>query len=418
MAMTVAEKILARAAGREAVAPGDQVDARPDFVLAYELRGFTDKFFRTLKELGIHQLVDAERFAIFIDHRVPSKLPSDEQLHVETRQWCQEHGVALYDRRGIGHQVAAEAGYAAPGALAVHFDGHISQLGTYGTLAFGLHSNLIEAFARERISMTVPRSILVQLSGTPRPGVMARDVFHHVLQVLGPSGCRSMVLELSGSSLDHFSDDALQTFTGLAMFTGALSAIIDPSRFTGDRHRPSPRATFAQVCSDPNANYAGRYHIDISKLQPLVALPPNPSNIHGLDTVLGLEVQAGYLGSCASGRLEDLRIAAQILSGRHVAPGFSLHIVPTSQAIMAAAASEGLLTHLIEAGAFVSSPSCDFCSGNIATMTSSQRAVSTGPLNVPGRMGASDSEIILCNPAIVAASAIEARIADPRKYLS
>jgi 3-isopropylmalate/(R)-2-methylmalate dehydratase large subunit len=128
-------------------------------------------------------------------------------------------------------------------------------------------------------------------------------------------------------------------------------------------------------------------------------------------------MNAGYLGSCASGRLEDLRIAAQILKGRRVKDGFSLHVIPTSQEIMARAAEEGLISTLVEAGAFASSPSCDYCFGRIAVLSSGQRAVSTGTLNVAGRMGNPDSEIYLCNAAVVAASAVEGQIADPRKYL-
>ena len=151
-------------------------------------------------------------------------------------------------------------------------------------------------------------------------------------------------------------------------------------------------------------------------LAPTVVLPPNPAGVAELANHTGLEVQSGYLGSCASGRLEDLRAAATILKGRRVAQEFQLHIVPTSQAIMAAAAKEGLLATLIEAGAFVTSSSCDYCYGRIATMAKGQRAVSTGTLNVRGRMGSPDSEIYLCNAAAVAASAIEGRIADPRPY--
>jgi 3-isopropylmalate/(R)-2-methylmalate dehydratase large subunit len=129
-------------------------------------------------------------------------------------------------------------------------------------------------------------------------------------------------------------------------------------------------------------------------------------------------VHTGYLGSCASGRLEDLRIAAEVLRGRRIQPGFQLHVVPTSKAIMAAAAREGLIEVLVEAGAFISSPSCDYCFGRIATMSDGQRAVSTGTLNTPGRMGSVDSEIYICNAAVVAASALEGRIADPRPYLA
>ena len=168
--------------------------------------------------------------------------------------------------------------------------------------------------------------------------------------------------------------------------------------------------------SDSDANYAAVHESNLNGRAPTVVLPPNPAGVAELANHTGLEVQSGYLGSCASGRLEDLRAAATILKGRRVAQEFQLHIVPTSQAIMAAAAKEGLLATLIEAGAFVTSSSCDYCYGRIATMAKGQRAVSTGTLNVRGRMGSPDSEIYLCNAAAVAASAIEGRIADPRPY--
>jgi len=155
----------------------------------------------------------------------------------------------------------------------------------------------------------------------------------------------------------------------------------------------------------------------VSQLAPIVVIPPSPANTRDLMDHVGTVVHTGYLGSCASGRLEDLRIAAQVLRGRHIAPGFQLHVVPTSQAIMAQAAREGLITTLVEAGAFISSPSCDYCFGKIATMSDGQRAVSTGTLNTPGRMGSVASEIYICNAAVVAASALAGCIADPRPYL-
>jgi 3-isopropylmalate/(R)-2-methylmalate dehydratase large subunit len=155
----------------------------------------------------------------------------------------------------------------------------------------------------------------------------------------------------------------------------------------------------------------------MSDLEPIVVLPPTPANTRDLSDYLGLEMHVGYLGSCASGRLEDIEIAARILEGRRVAPGFSLHVIPTSNEIMVAASKAGYIATLVEAGAYVSTSTCDFCFGRIATMTADQRAVSTGTLNVKGRMGSPDSEIYLCNAAVVAASAIEGRIADPRPYL-
>jgi 3-isopropylmalate/(R)-2-methylmalate dehydratase large subunit len=255
------------------------------------------------------------------------------------------------------------------------------------------------------------------LEGATPKGVMARDVFHYILLKLGPASCRFQVLELAGSGLDNISIEGLQTITGLAMFTGALTAIANPTARTLSQALPIARKQIEPLFSDADAGFAAVHTLDVTNLEPLVAAPPNPGKVRPLSEFAGTEVQAGYLGSCASGRLEDLRIAADVLRGRRVKPGFSLHVIPTSNAILAQAANEGILTTLVEAGAFVSSSSCDFCSGNIATITGKQRAVSTGPLNVPGRMGDPDGQIYLCNAAAVAAAAIDGCISDPRKFL-
>lgn len=363
-------------------------------------------------EFGIERVAEPERFALFIDHMVPANTPEEKELHIVTRTWCAENGVKLYEREGIGHQVAAEAGYAVPGGFVVHFDGHIAQLGAFGTLAIGIHTQLLEAFVRERIDFTVPQTTRVNLTGRLSPGVMARDVFHHLVRVLGPRSCRFQVLELGGPALADISLEGRQTITGLAMFTGALTAICNPDRLALDYARARVTGPFAPPLSDADATFAALHEVDLTDLAPVVVVPPNPAG------TADLADHAGYLGSCASGRLEDLRAAAAVLRGRRVAPGFQLHVVPTSQAIMAEAAREGLLTALIESGAFVTSSSCDYCYGCIATMSAGQRAVSTGALNVKGRMGSPDSEIYLCNAAAVAASAVEGRIADLRPYLA
>ena len=418
MGFTIAEKVLARVSGRPAVRAGEEVMAKPDFVVVYDFPGYTDVIFRQMKQdFGIEKISEPERYAIFIDHMVPVATPAEEQLHIQTREWCRDNEVALYERRGIGHQVSAELGYATPGAFVVHFDGHISQLGAFGTLAIGLRRNILEAFVRERVSLKVPETTRINLTGKLQPGVMARDVFHHIVRVLGPSSCRFQVMEVGGPALAGISIEGRQVICGLAMFTGAVTAVINPDELTLAYSAPRARAAVEPAYSDADATYAAVHDIDLSDLEPIIVIPPNPANTQNLVDHAGLAVQSGYLGSCASGRLEDLRIAAQILKGRRVADGFSLHVIPTSQEIMAQAADEGLIGTLVQAGAFTSSPSCDYCFGRIATMTAGQRAVSTGTLNVAGRMGSPDSEIYLCNAAAVAASAIEGRIADPRKYL-
>ncbi|MET1028971.1 MAG: aconitase family protein [Dongiaceae bacterium] len=417
MGSTISEKILARASGLAVVKAGDEILVKPDFVLAYDFPGYTDIYFKQMREeFGIEKVAEPERFGIFIDHMLPAISPQEEEFHISTRTWCCDNGVALFERRGIGHQVAAEVGFAVPGALVVHFDAHIAQLGTFGTLAFGIHRNMLEAFVRERIAFKVPATVRINLQGRLPAGVMARDLFHHLVRQLGPSSCRFQVMEFGGPGLDGLSTEGLQTITGLTMFTGAISAIVNPGGERLAYALKRARKQLEPVCSDEDADYSAIHDIDLSDLEPIVVVPPSPADTRPLADFAGLDVQSGYLGSCASGRLEDLRAAARVLTGRHVAPNFALHIVPTSQEIMAAAAKEGLIATLVDAGAFVSSPSCDYCYGRIATLSAGQRAVSTGTLNVRGRMGSPDAEIYLCNAAAVAASAVEGRIADPRPY--
>jgi len=417
MGSTITEKVLARVSGLPTVQPGDEISVKPDFVLMYDFPGYTDSYFRQMKEeFGIDKVGEPERFGVFIDHMLPTATPQEEEFHIATRRWCADNGVALFERRGIGHQVSAEVGFAVPGALVVHFDPHVAQLGTFGALGLGIHRNMLEAFVGDRISLKVPGTVRINLVGSLQPGVMARDLFHHLVGKLGPSSCRFQVMELGGTGLRGLSTEGLQTITGLSMFTGAISAIVNPDEERLAYALARARKAIEPVWSDEDATYSAVYEIDLTEVEPIVVVPPSPADTRPLREFAGLEVQNGYLGSCASGRLEDLRAAARVLAGGHIVPGFSLNVVPTSQDIMAAAAREGLISALVEAGAFVSSSSCDYCYGRIATMSAGQRAVSTGTLNVRGRMGSPDSEIYLCSAATVAASALEGRIADPRRY--
>lgn len=418
MGYTLAEKILARVSGQDSVSAGDEVLAKPDFVIAYDFPGYTDVIFKQMEEdFGIDKVAEPERYALFIDHMVPAATTQEEELHQLTRDWGARNNVPVYERKGIGHQVAAELGYATPGAFVVHFDGHISQLGTFGTLAIGVRRHLLEAFVKERIKFKVPETTRIDLTGTLQPGVTARDVFHHIVRVLGPRGCRGQVMELGGDTIDNMSLEGRQSINCLAMFTGAITALMNPDEKALAYMRDRARLDIDPLFSDADATYAARHEIDVSTLEPIVVVPPSPADTRDLSEVAGTEVQVGYLGSCASGRVEDLEIAADVLEGHRVKDGFQLNVIPTSKEIMEIAAERGIITRLINAGAFISSSSCDYCFGRMGVMRAGQRAVSTGTLNVRGRMGSPDSEIYIVNAAAVAAAAIEGRIADPRPYL-
>lgn len=418
MGYTIAEKILARVSEKETVCAGDEVLAKPDFVIAYDFPGYTDVIFKQMEEdFGIDKVAEPDRYALFIDHMVPATTTQEEEMHQLTRDWGAKNNVPVYERMGIGHQVAAELGYATPGAFVVHFDGHISQLGTFGALAIGVRRHLLEAFVKERIKFKVPETTRIDLTGTLQLGVTARDVFHHIVRVLGPRGCRGHVLELGGDTIDNMSLEGRQSITCLAMFTGAITAVINPDKKALAYIKDRARIVIDPLFSDPDAKYASRHEIDVSALEPIVVVPPSPADTRDISEVAGTEVHVGYLGSCASGRVEDLELAADVLEGHKVKAGFQLNVIPTSQEIMKIAAEKGIITRLINAGAFISSSSCDYCFGRIGVMRAGQRAVSTGTLNVRGRMGSPDSEIYIVNAAAVAAAAIEGRITDPRPYL-
>ena len=182
---TMTEKILARASGRTFVRPGDEVEARPDFVISYDFPGYTDVFFREAREeFGVEKVDRPERFVLFIDHMVPAATPKEEELHQVTRTWGAAQGVPVHERRGIGHQVSAELGYATPGAFVVHFDGHVSQLGAFGTYAFGARKGVLEAYVSPTLALTVPATVKIVITGTLQPGVMAVSYTHLTLPTI------------------------------------------------------------------------------------------------------------------------------------------------------------------------------------------------------------------------------------------
>lgn len=417
MAQTIAEKILSRVVGHQ-VRSGDEIAAKPDFVLVYPLPGFSERHMEGLRsDFGMERLSEPERFAMFIDHNIPSTSARMEAMNVAARKWCEEQGVAIFERRGIGHLVAAEQGYAVPGAFVVHFDGHVSQLGAFGTLAIGLHFNVLEAFVSPTVTIRVPETSRVEFTGKLNPGSTARDVLHHMVGLIGSGGARSHVLEFGGPGLKEMSVGDIQGMAAMAMFVGAVTAIADPSSDALAHSLPRARLALDPLYSDPGACYAATYNIDLCQIEPTIVLPPHPANTGLLSEHIGTPIDVGYIGSCASGRIEDLRAAASILKGRSVKPGFVLNVIPSSTDIMAQASREGLLETLIEAGAYTSSPTCSFCYGAVGQLLPGQRAMSTGTLNVPGRMGSPDAEIYMGSALSVAAAAIEGRVADPRKYI-
>lgn len=420
MGSTIAEKILARAGGLEKVTAGQNASFRPDYMIAYDYPGYTDVMFRQMRDdFAITKVKEPERYVLFIDHMTTRNDAAEEAQHAVTREWGQANGVAVHEGMGIGHQVAAELGYALPGKFLVHFDGHISGLGAFGALGWGVRKDLLEAWVSGGVYLDVPASTRFYLEGEFANGVDNRDLIHYIIATYGADACVHQVMEYAGPGAEAMSIGRRQGLCGMAMFTGAVSAIFNPDEKTLAYARQVARTEFEPVYSDADAVYAAKHQVDLSALAPQVVLPGSAksANTRPIGELAGTKLQHAYIGSCASGRIEDIRAAAEVMRGKQVAPGVLFNVVPTSQRIYEQAREEGLLDVLSEAGARVARASCDFCVGYASPLKPGDKCISTGVLNISGRMGSTEAEIYMASAYTVAASALAGEILDPREVI-
>jgi len=421
MGSTITEKILARAGGLEKVTPAQNAPFRPDYMIAYDYPGYTDVMFKQMADdFGIERVKEPERYVLFIDHMTTRNNDKEEAQHAVTREWARANGVEVHEGLGIGHQVAAELGYAMPGKFLVHFDGHISGLGAFGALGWGVRKDLLEAWVTGAVYLDVPASTQIHLDGTFARGVDNRDLIHHIIAAYGADSCAHQVIEYVGPGAEGMSIDRRQGLCAMAMFTGAVSAIFNPDEESLAYVEKVARTDYQPLYSDPDAAYSARHSVDLDALSPQVVLPGSAksANTRPVEELAGIELQHAYIGSCASGRIEEIRAAAEILKGKKVAPGVRFNVVPTSQKIYRQAQAEGLLDILSEAGARVAGASCDFCVGYASPLEPGDKCISTGVLNISGRMGSTDAEIYMGSAYTVAASALAGHIVDPREVMA
>jgi 3-isopropylmalate/(R)-2-methylmalate dehydratase large subunit len=416
---TAVQKIFDRASGT-LTETGASAVVRPDYILAYDFPGWADRMIETLtRDHGIEQLPDPERYVVFIDHLLTRGDETEAAAHRTVREWGERNGVAVYEDRGIGHQLTAEQGYVAPGRLLVHFDAHISSAGALGALGFGLHRQILDAWVTGQVALEVPATARVELRGTSAPGVDARDLLHHLIARVGAGGYIGQVIEFTGDGAARLPIDQRQGLCGMAMFSGAVSAIFTPDDLMIEYADAHARGDYTPVDSDPGCTYSSSLEISLAELEPHIVAPGSsrPSNTTTIGDVVGTAIDRGFIGSCASGRLEDLHAAAQVLRGKHVKPGFRLIVVPTTVHIREMAERDGTLDVLRDAGADIGKPTCDHCFGYADPLQAGETCISTGVLNVRGRMGSIDAQIYMASAATVAATALSGRISDPREQL-
>ncbi len=414
---TIAEKILSAHSGTDAHA-GDIVVADVDFVMGQD--GTSPLAIRALERMGVDGVFDPAKVALVIDHSAPSPLEGVSALHTVMREFGKRTGAKVYDIGcGVCHQLIPENGHVVPGDLMVGCDSHTCTYGALNVFSTGVGStDGAAAMASGKLWFKVPETMRVTYTGELKPGVFSKDLVLYLAGQIGADGATYMALEFDGPVIEALSVDARMTISNMAIEVGAKAGLMRADAKTlawyegRSERKPNP------VDPDPDARYAQEIVIDASEIGPQVAKPHSVDNVSPIEEVEGTPIQQGFLGTCTNGRLEDLAIAASILEGRRVHPDVRFIVAPASRRILLDAIEAGYVQTLVEAGAALVTPGCGPCVGTHNGVPSDgENVISTANRNFKGRMGNSNAFIYLGSPATVAASVIEGKITDPRKYL-
>jgi 3-isopropylmalate/(R)-2-methylmalate dehydratase large subunit len=420
MGMTITEKILARAAGKKKVVPGELVNAKIDIVMCHDVT--TPPAISMLQEKGIDKVFDPEKIVVTPDHFQPAKDIRSAELHKRLDAWARRHKIKHYyklGRAGVCHALLPEQGHIRPGEVIVGSDSHTCTYGAFAAFSTGIGStDAAAAIATGQLWFKVPASMKFVLNGSLGPGVYSKDVILAVIARIGVDGALYRAMEFVGPALAEMSMEARMTITNMAIEAGAKNGIIgfdDVTKQYLDEHLKE-KTCYAVYDSDSDAEYISTEEFDCSALEPMVALPHLPSGGVPIGECAGKEMDQAYIGSCTNGRIEDLRIAADILDGKQVA--IRTIVVPSTPEIWKQAKDEGLFDIFYDAGCVIAAPTCGACLGGfMGVLAAGEKCISTTNRNFVGRMGHPKSEVYLASPATAAASAVEGKITDPRKYL-
>lgn len=414
---TISEKILGSHSGTAAKA-GDMVVAELDFMMAQD--GTAPLAIRSYEGMKGGAPAHPERVALCIDHNAPSPLRSVSELHSLMRRFATRHGLELNDvGEGVCHQVMLDKAHVVPGSLVIGADSHTCTYGAVNAFATGVGStDMAAGMLSGALWFRVPETIKVTVSGKLGVGVSAKDIALMMVGDITADGATYMALEIGGETISALELDERLTICNLAVEMGAKAGLMEADDKTHAFFKGRTAIPFETVSPDADAEYAREVSYDVSALEPQVARPHQVDNVCAVGEVEGEPVAEGLIGTCTNGRLADLRAAAKILKGRNVASGVRLIVAPASREVMLDALREGLIEVLIEAGAAVMCPGCASCVGTHQGVPGDgESVISTANRNFKGRMGNPEAYIFLASPATVAASSIEGKITDPRKYL-
>jgi len=420
MQQSVAQKIIARAAGRDSVEPGEYVFVTPGFTVCQEISWPARK--AIMQRAGATTVARPQKTAFVVDHTTAAGMGTGyHQAHKEMKEFAQANGAHFFGAgSGLRHLVMVENGFARPGALVFSDEPNIANIGVVGALNIAISSEVVVTQIAEQNWMMVPRPARVRLTGRLRPGVTARDFVQVLIRDFAAGDTLSQTcIEYEGPAIADLSLDERQSILACTYHSGADTALmpVDEKALAWLKDR-APDGDYTIFTADPDTAWVHTAEYDLSNLTPMVTVPPELHNAVPVDQVAGKKIHQAAIGSCASSRLYDLRVAASILKGRRVASDITFYITPGSREIYAAAAREGLLEIFMEAGATVLAPGCTTCWGYQGVLNAGEVQISTHQMNYRGRNGSRDSFSFLSSPYVVAASAVTGVITDPREFLS
>jgi 3-isopropylmalate/(R)-2-methylmalate dehydratase large subunit len=418
--MTITEKILASAAGKEKARPGEIVNVKVDLVLGNDITA--PMAIQEFEKIGVPEVFDRSRVVLVPDHFVPNKdIKSAEQAKI-LREFARRQGLVYFyevGRMGIEHCLLPEEGLVGPGDVVVGADSHTCTYGALGAFSTGVGStDLAAAMALGEIWLKVPATLKFVYNGKLPPWVGGKDLILATIGDIGVDGAAYMAMEFTGPAIADLSMDGRFTMANMAVEAGAKNGIFPPDEKTEEYVRGRAKRPWRLFASDKDAEYARVYEYDVSGLKPQVAFPHLPEKVRPVTEAGHVKIDQAVIGSCTNGRLEDLRLAAKVLEGRKVHPDVRLIVIPGTQKIYLEALQEGLIKIFIEAGGAVSTPTCGPCLGGyMGVLAAGERCIATTNRNFVGRMGHRESEVYLSNPAVAAASAIAGYIVSPEEVL-
>ncbi len=419
---TLAEKILARAAGVSHAAPGDILTCRVDLAMMHDSGG-PRRVKAMLERLGVG-VWDAARIVLVSDHYVPAVDAESAAILDTTRKWAKANGVErFHDMQGICHVILPERGYLKPGMFCVGGDSHSPTGGAFGTFMFGIGATeMAGVLATGEIWVRTPRTHLVRWTGRLGRGLSAKDMMLKLCRTMGLGTVRYDVVEYAGPAVAALPMVERMVLANMSAELGAQTGVIAPDATTRDYLRTVgvdlPEDEANRWRSDADADFAKVWELDAGALAPQIAAPHSPDNSDAVGAHKGVRIDQCYIGACTGAKLEDLRMAAEILKGRKVAATTRLLVAPASQRMATQAAAEGTLATLMEAGAILLPTGCGACAGyGAGVLAEKEVCLSSTARNFKGRMGHGSSLVYLGSPYSVAAAAVAGEIVDPREFL-